>query len=188
MSEQQAEQTSGEPGSLGAGPAAPTSSDAQSEPAAASMQERSAPMPMPARSNLPSSCPSRAPTAEAAKGGGCQGRGSQGRSAEPQAAQAEPDAPRAARQAHDHVARRSGLGNHDDAGPEPEAEPSSAHVRQAPDRRAGGRGGAGGGGRRARRRARDRGLHAFRRRRRRDQQTIARSKPRWRGSMPTSWR
>ena len=39
MSEQKAEPTSGEPGSVVAGPAAPNSSDAQGEPVAASMQE-----------------------------------------------------------------------------------------------------------------------------------------------------
>jgi hypothetical protein len=38
VSEQQAEQTSAEPGSLNAGPAAPTSSNAQSEPVAASIK------------------------------------------------------------------------------------------------------------------------------------------------------
>ena len=39
MSEQNAEQTNGESGSLSAGPAAPNSSDAQSQPVAASVQE-----------------------------------------------------------------------------------------------------------------------------------------------------
>jgi hypothetical protein len=39
VSEQKAEQTCGEPGSLGAGPAVPTSSEVQSQPVAASAQE-----------------------------------------------------------------------------------------------------------------------------------------------------
>ena len=39
MSEQQTELTSGKPGSLGVGPAVPSSSDMPSEPVAASMQE-----------------------------------------------------------------------------------------------------------------------------------------------------
>ena len=79
MSEQQAEQTSGEPGSLSAGPAVPHSSDAQSPPVAASAQEpvqETASVDSPdlvpeqlAAGEMPRADAAKAPKADAAKAG-----------------------------------------------------------------------------------------------------------------------
>jgi hypothetical protein len=112
VSEQQAEQTSAEPGSLNAGPAAPTSSNAQSEPVAASIQ-----------ASAPIDAPDLVPEQDAA--------------VEPaQADAAKPDAPKAetprAEAPKADGPRTTGKlmimssddrvwGNNDEAGPEPES-------------------------------------------------------------------
>jgi hypothetical protein len=70
VSEQQTELTSGEPGSLGVGPAVPSSADMPSEPVAASMQElmklcAQEPAPGSAEVEAPKLVPEQGPTAEA---------------------------------------------------------------------------------------------------------------------------
>jgi hypothetical protein len=113
VNEQQAEQTSAEPGSLNAGSAAPTSSNAQSEPVAASIQ-----------ASAPIDAPDLVPEQDAA--------------VEPaQADAAKPDAPKVEAPKTDapkaDAPRTSGKlmimssddrvwGNQDDSGPEPESE------------------------------------------------------------------
>jgi hypothetical protein len=119
VSEQQAEQTSAEPGSLNAGPATSTSSDAQSEPVTASV----GPMEGPAQESAPINAPGLVPEQEAA--------------VEPAKADvAKPDAPKAeapkAEAPKADAPRPTGKvmimssddrvwGNHDDSGPEPES-------------------------------------------------------------------
>lgn len=111
MSEQKAEQTSGEPGSLSAGPAVPHSSETLSEPVAVSA---------PQSSNIesPDLVPEQGETGETSK------------EDPPKADAPKADAPKAA------APRTSGKvmimspgdrawGSNDDAGPEPEAESSS---------------------------------------------------------------
>ena len=115
MSEQQAEQTSAEPGSLNAGPAASTSSDTQNEPVTASVG--------PAQDSAPINAPGLVPEQDAA--------------VEPAKADvAKPDAPKAeapkAEAPKADAPRPTGKvmimssddrvwGNHDDSGPEPES-------------------------------------------------------------------
>jgi hypothetical protein len=111
VSEQKAEQTSGEPGSLSAGPAVPHSLEAQNEPVAASA---------PPSSNIES--PDLVPE-----------QGGAGETPEMDAAKADApnaDAPKAAapRAPGKVMIMSSGdraWGSNDDAGPEPEAESSS---------------------------------------------------------------
>jgi hypothetical protein len=70
VSEQNTEHTSGEPGSLSAGPAVSTSADAQGEPAAASMHEASegkSPDPAPRQGGAAETAGADAPKAEIAK-------------------------------------------------------------------------------------------------------------------------
>ena len=68
MSEQQAEQTSGEPGSLSAGPAVPPSSEAQNQPVTASAPEPvQEPVKEPAKVESPALAPEQAAASDAPK-------------------------------------------------------------------------------------------------------------------------
>ena len=144
MSEQQAEQTSGEPGSLGAGPAIPNSSEARNQPVLAQETLKAA-----IEVESPDLVPEQgeaqrvdAPKVEA-----------------PKAGSTEADAPRtpgkvmimAGKRAWDGRGQRSGSG----------IRAEFCDVRQTPARSIGGRGGVGSGDRRARRRAGDRGSRIF---------------------------
>ena len=113
MSEQQAEQTSGEPGSLSAGPAVPASSDAQHIPVAASAQE---PVQETASVDSPDLVPEQAaaepPEADAVK-------------AEPAKAEApKADAPRAPDKVMIMSAADRNWGKDDGANPEAASEPN----------------------------------------------------------------
>ena len=112
MSEQQAEQTSGETGSLSAGPAVPNSSDAQGEPVAASAQE-------PIRSIRPDLVPEQGGAGETAK-------------VDPPRCQADAQRlklPRSTRPRTPGKIMIMSSGDRawdrNDAGPEPESEPNS---------------------------------------------------------------
>jgi hypothetical protein len=130
VGEQQAEQISGESGSLGAGPDVPPSSDAPNEPAAASMQEAvqelvklSAQEPAPGSAEVesPKLVPEQGATAEAPELHAPKADAPDVHVPEPDTAKA--DAPRApGRIMIMSAGERAWAG--DDAGSEPEAEPS----------------------------------------------------------------
>ena len=126
MSEQQTEQTSSEPGSLGAGSAAPASSDTPSAPAAAWMQEpahRSAQDPAHGSAEVesPKLVPERGASAEAPELDTPKADAPRAHASEPDAAKA--DAPRAPGRIM-IMSAGDRTWAHDDAGPEPESEPS----------------------------------------------------------------
>jgi hypothetical protein len=111
VSEQKAEQTSGEPGSLSAGPAVPHSLEAQNEPVAASAPQSSnieSPDLVPEQGGAGETPEMDAPKADAPK---------------PDAPKA--DAPRAPGKVMIMLSSDRASGSNDDAGPEPEAESSS---------------------------------------------------------------
>jgi hypothetical protein len=111
VSEQKAEQTSGEPGSLSAGPAVPHSLEAQNEPVAASAPQSSnieSPDLVPEQGGAGETPEMDAPKADAPK---------------PDAPKA--DAPRAPGKVMIMLSSDRASGSNDDAGPEPDAESSS---------------------------------------------------------------
>jgi hypothetical protein len=116
VSEQQAEQTSAEPGSLNAGSAAPTSSDAQNEPVAASEgpAQESAPV------NAPGLVPEQDAAVEPAKADVAKPDAPKAEA--PRAEAPKADAPRSTGKVMIMSSDDRVWGNHDDAGPEPESE------------------------------------------------------------------
>jgi hypothetical protein len=130
VSEQQTEQTSSESGSLGAGPAVPPSSDKPSEPVAASMQElmklcAQEPAPGSAEVESPKLVPEQGAAAEAPEldtpKAAALKADANAHVSEPDAAKA--DAPRAPGRIMIMSAGDRAWA-HDDAGSEPESEPS----------------------------------------------------------------
>ncbi|SHG27302.1 hypothetical protein [Bradyrhizobium erythrophlei] len=115
MNEQQAEQTSVEPGSLNAGPAAPTLSDAQNEPVAASIQA-SAPI------DAPDLVPEQDAAVEPAKADAAKADAPKVEA--PKTAAPKADAPRTPGKLMIMSPDDRAWGNHDDAAPELEREPA----------------------------------------------------------------
>jgi hypothetical protein len=115
VNEQQAEQTSVEPGSLNAGPAAPTLSDAQNEPVAASIQA-SAPI------DAPDLVPEQDAAVEPAKADAAKADAPKVEA--PKTAAPKADAPRTPGKLMIMSPDDRAWGNHDDAAPEPEREPA----------------------------------------------------------------
>jgi hypothetical protein len=113
VSEQQAEQTSAEPGSLNAGSAAPISSDAQSEPVAASIQA-SAPI------DAPCLVPEQDAAVEPAKADAAKPDAPKVEAPKTDAPKA--DAPRTPGKLMIMSSDDRAWGNHDDATPEPKRE------------------------------------------------------------------
>jgi hypothetical protein len=126
VSEQKGEQTSGESGSLGLGPAVPDSSDRPSAPVAASMQEPAngsaqEPAHGSAEAESPGLVPEQGIAAEASKQDAPRADASYAHASESDAARA--DAPRAPGRIMIMSAGDRAWAN-DDVGPEPESEPS----------------------------------------------------------------
>jgi hypothetical protein len=112
VNEQQAEQTSAEPGSLNAGPAAPISSDAQSKPVAASIQA-SAPI------DAPDLVPAQDAAVEPAKADAAKPDAPKVEAPKTDAPKA--DAPRTSGKLMIMSSDDRVWGNNDEAGPEPES-------------------------------------------------------------------
>jgi hypothetical protein len=131
VSDQQTEQTSGESGSLGAGPAFLPSLDAPSEPVAASMQElmklcAQEPAPRLAEVEAPKLVPEQGPTAEAPELDASKTDAHKVDAPDVHASQSaapKPDAPRAPGRILIMSADDRAWA-HDDVGSEPESEPS----------------------------------------------------------------
>ena len=188
MSEQQAEPISGESGSLGAGPAAPDSSDAPAR-AGRGLDAGTVEGSIEGSTSVdsPKLVPEQGAVEEMPKVDRAQGPMRDKADADKaETSKAEmPPGRRAAHpwQGHDHVGRRSRLGRRrrrSGAGIRAEL----GNVRQAPARRTRGGGGAGGGGRCARWRGGDREPRAFGGDDTATASTTTRSKRRLRGSMP----
>jgi hypothetical protein len=116
VSDQKAEQTSGEPGSLSAGPAVPHSSEAQNEPVAASAPQSSnieSPDLVPEQGGAGETSKADAPKADAPKADA------------PMAGASKADAPRTSGKVMIMSSGDRAWDSNDDAGPEPEAESSS---------------------------------------------------------------
>jgi hypothetical protein len=116
VSDQKAEQTSGEPGSLSAGPAVPRSFEAQNEPVAASAPQSSnieSPDLVPEQGGAGETSKAEAPKADAPKADG------------PKADAHKADAPRTFGKVMIMSSSDRAWDSNDDAGPEPEAESSS---------------------------------------------------------------
>jgi hypothetical protein len=127
VSEQQTEPTSGEPGSLGAGPAVPPSSDASSEPVAASVQETAQePAHRSADVESPRLVPEQGAATEAPAPDASKADSSSIDAPKPEAAEAETaevDAPREPGKIM-VMSRDDHAWAGDDSGSEPQAEPS----------------------------------------------------------------